>query len=181
MTIKAYDRETDLFTLEFPNEEVRTGFIKFLIPLYTSIPKNKLGLATENFRKAIAGRDIEMLMTLFTASIADLPTRRSGNMEYAYQVAFHAMLRQTGFDVESEQQVIGGRVDVTLQTNDTAYIFELKMDDGKPWEDVAKIALEQIEKKGYPARFAASEKKIYKIAIVFSTEKGGVAGYLVNE
>jgi len=181
LTIKAYDRETDLFTLEFPNEEVRTGFIKFLIPLYTSIPKNKLGLATENFRKAIAGRDIEMLMTLFTASIADLPTRRSGNMEYAYQVAFHAMLRQTGFDVESEQQVIGGRVDVTLQTNDTAYIFELKMDDGKPWEDVAKIALEQIEKKGYPARFAASEKKIYKIAIVFSTEKGGVAGYLVNE
>ena len=55
------------------------------------------------------------------------------------------------------------------------------MDDGKPWEDVAKIALEQIEKKGYPARFTASEKKIYKIAIVFSTEKGGVAGYLVRE
>lgn len=181
LTIKGYDKETGLFTLGFPNEEVRAGFIKFLLPLYTNIPEDRLGLATENFRKAIATRDLETLMTLFTASIADLPTRRSGNMEYAYQVAFHAMLRQTGYDVESEQQVIGGRVDVTLQTSDTVYIFELKMDDGKPWEDMAKQAFAQIEKKGYPARYAASEKKIYRIAIVFSTEKGGVAGYEVQE
>ena len=179
LTIKSYDKGTNLFTLGFPNEEVRNGFIKFLLPLYTNIPEDRLGLATENFRKAISSRDIEMLMALFTASIADLPTRRSGNMEYAYQVAFHAMLRQTGFDVESEQQVIGGRVDVTLQTSDTVYIFELKMDGGKEWQDVAKIALEQIEKKAYPARYSQSGKKIYKIAIVFSTDKGGVAGYEV--
>ena len=181
LTIKNYDKGTNLFTLGFPNEEVRNGFIKFLLPLYTNIPEDRLGLATENFRKTISSRDIEMLMALFTASIADLPTRRSGNMEYAYQVAFHAMLRQTGFDVESEQQVIGGRVDVTLQTSDTVYIFELKMDGGKEWQDVAKIALEQIEKKAYPARYSQSGKKIYKIAIVFSTEKGGVAGYSVVE
>ena len=181
LTIKGYNKETNLFTLGFPNEEVRNGFIKFLLPLYTNIPENKLGLATENFRKAISSRDIETLMALFTASIADLPTRRKGNMEYAYQVAFHAMLRQTGFDVESEQQVIGGRVDVTLQTGDTVYIFELKMDGGKEWQEVAELALEQIEKKAYPARYAQSGKKIYKIAIVFSTEKGGVAGYRVKE
>ena len=102
-------------------------------------------------------------------------------MEYAYQVAFHAMLRQTGFEVTSEQQVIGGRVDVTLETSDTVYIFELKMDKGKSWEEASKTALAQIEKKGYATRFMASGKKIYKIALIFATENGGVAGYTVVE
>lgn len=181
LTIKDYNRDSDLYTLKLPNEEVKNGFLKYILPRYTNIPEDRLGLSVEHFRKAIAGRDIDSLMKLFSAAIADLPTRRSGNMEYAYQVAFHAMLRQTGFDVESEMQVIGGRVDVTLETNDTAYIFELKMDDGKPFDEVAEIALAQIEKKGYTARFSASGKKIFKIALVFSTEKGGVTGYKIRE
>lgn len=181
LTIKGYDKPSDLYTLKFPNEEVSEGFIEFLLPLYTNLPEDRLGLAVEHFRKAIAIRDIETLMMLFSAAVADLPTRRSGNMEYAYQVAFHAMLRQTGFDVESEQQVIGDRVDVTLETSDTVYIFELKMDNGKAWEKVADSALAQIEKKGYAKRFEASGKKIYKIALVFSTQNGGVAGYKVAE
>ncbi len=180
LTIKGYDKETDLFMLGFPNEEVREGFVEYLLPLYSNVPEDRLGLVTENFRRAIKGRDIEGFMTLFSALVSDLPTRRSGDMEYSYQVAFHAMLRMTGFDVVSEQQVIGGRVDVTLETSDTAYIFELKMDDGKPWKEVARTAIAQIEKKGYATRFDASQKKIYKMGLVFSTEKGGVAGYLVD-
>ena len=181
LTIKGYDRASDMYQLRFPNDEVKEGFIEFLLPLYTDIPEDRLGLAAEHFRVAIATRDIDSLMELFTAAVADLPTKRSGNMEYAYQVAFHAMLRLTGFDVTSEQQVIGGRVDVTLETSDTVYIFELKMDGGKPWEEAAEAALAQIEKKGYAKRFEAGGKKIYRIALVFSTEKGGVAGYRVVE
>lgn len=181
LTIKGYDQGSGLYTLRFPNEEVRDGFIKFLLPRYTSIPEDGLGLAVEHFRRAIAGRDIPALMELFTAAVADLPTRRGGNMEYCYQVAFHAMLRQTGYDVASEQQVIGGRADVTLQTADTAYIFELKMDGGRPWEEAADRALLQIAAKGYPARFLQSGKKVYSVALIFSTERGGVAGYKVAE
>ena len=181
LTIKGYDKESDLYTLKFPNDEVREGFVEYLLPLYTDIPEDKLGLTVEHFRKAIATRDIDTLMELFSAAVADLPMRRSGNMEYAYQVAFHAMLRQTGFEVTSEQQVIGGRVDVTLETSDTVYIFELKMDKGKSWEEASKTALAQIEKKGYATRFMASGKKIYKIALIFATENGGVAGYTVVE
>ena len=181
LTIKDYDKDSGLYTLKFPNEEVRDGFLKYILPSYTNIPEDRLGLSVEHFRKAIATRDIDSLMKLFSAAIADLPTKRSGNMEYAYQVAFHAMLRQTGFDVESEMQVIGGRVDVTLETKDTVYIFELKMDNGKPFEEVAEVALAQVEKKGYAKRFSASNKKIFKIALIFSTQKGGVAGYKVKE
>ena len=55
------------------------------------------------------------------------------------------------------------------------------MDCGKDWSEVADAALEQIVRKGYPEKFGAGGKKIFKIAIVFSTEKGGVAGYRVVE
>ena len=51
------------------------------------------------------------------------------------------------------------------------------MDGGKPWEEAAAAALAQIERKGYAKRFEKSGKRLYKIALVFSTEQGGVAGY----
>lgn len=40
LTIKGYDREFELYKLGFPNKEVEEGFMKFLIPFYTSIPKS---------------------------------------------------------------------------------------------------------------------------------------------
>ncbi len=189
LTIKDYDERAKLYTLGFPNKEIQDGFTDFLLPLYTNFSEEKIALAMYKFKDALARNDISTFMKIFDASVSPefwSPTsskekrdEKLNNM-YAYQVAFHAMLRMTGFDVVSEQQVIGGRVDVTLETSDTAYIFELKMDDGKPWEEVARTALAQIEKKGYATRFDASQKKIYKMGLVFSTEKGGVAGYLVE-
>ena len=37
LTIKDYDRRFDTYTLGFPNKEVEEGFVKFLMPFYTSV------------------------------------------------------------------------------------------------------------------------------------------------
>ena len=37
LTIKEYDRRFRLYKLGFPNEEVRYGFLNFLIPYYTNV------------------------------------------------------------------------------------------------------------------------------------------------
>ena len=42
LTIKDYDREVDLYTLRFPNDEVRYGFLNFLVPYYTDLCRNTL-------------------------------------------------------------------------------------------------------------------------------------------
>ena len=37
LTIKGYDKELQLYSLDFPNKEVEEGFIRFLMPMYTAI------------------------------------------------------------------------------------------------------------------------------------------------
>ena len=37
LTIKDYDSEFGMYKLGFPNEEVKEGFIKYLMPYYTSV------------------------------------------------------------------------------------------------------------------------------------------------
>ena len=41
LTIKGYDKEFGLYTLGFPNEEVKYGFINFITPFYTAITEDQ--------------------------------------------------------------------------------------------------------------------------------------------
>ena len=54
------------------------------------------------------------------------------------------------------------------------------MDKGQPFEEVAEDALTQIDANGYSERFAVSGKKMYKVALVFSSEGKGLLGWKVN-
>ena len=48
-------------------------------------------------------------------------------------------------------------------------------------EQVAEEALTQIDENGYSQRFAVSGKKMYKVALVFSSEGKGLLGWKVKE
>ena len=37
LTIKDFDEEFRLYTLNYPNEEVKSGFVNFLLPFYTKV------------------------------------------------------------------------------------------------------------------------------------------------
>ena len=65
-------------------------------------------------------------------------------------------------------------------TKDSVFIFELKMDKGRSFEEVAEDALTQIDANGYSDRFAVSGKKMYKIGVVFSSEGNGMVGWKVK-
>ena len=51
-----------------------------------------------------------------------------------------------------------------FHTKDSVFIFELKMDKGRSFEEVAEDALKQIDANGYCDRFAVSGKKCLKLA-----------------
>lgn len=102
------------------------------------------------------------------------------------------MLRLTGFQMASELQGINGRADIVLQTRKSVFIFELKAiydskDKNENDEDYEKRisnlkenalnnALNQIEQKGYPTRFASAKKSMFKVGVVFSKEGNGLLG-----
>ena len=90
------------------------------------------------------------------------------------------MFRMTGMRVVSELQSVAGRSDTVVTTKDSVFIFELKMDKGRSFEEVAEDALTQIDANGYSDRFAVSGKKMYKIGVVFSSEGKGMVGWKVK-
>lgn len=65
-------------------------------------------------------------------------------------------------------------------TKDSVFIFELKMDKGRSFEEVAEDALKQIDANGYCDRFAVSGKKMLKVGVEFSSEGKGMVGWKVK-
>lgn len=182
LTIKDYDKETDLYMLGIPNAEVQRGLYKILIPKFSNIPGENLGLTIEKVRRAFRADNIGGVLEILQASIADLPTIvKKDNCENYYETITHLIFRYTGFDVFSEMQNVCGRSDVVVATKNTVFIFELKMDKGRKWEDAAAEGLRQIEERKYAERFAQYGKKMFKTAIVFSSEGKGVTGWKTAE
>ena len=181
LTIKYYDNDSELYTLGIPNREVEKGLFEIIIPKFTTITTDELGLSIENFRQSFIHADIEKLMNLLKAALADIPTILKKNQcENYYETVTHVIFRQTGFSVVSEFQSIAGRSDIVVTTKDSLFIFELKMDKGRAFEEVAAEALEQIDAGGYADRFAVSGKQMYKVGVVFSSDGKGMCGWKVK-
>ncbi len=181
LTIKDFEKETRLYTLDFPNHEIEQGFLEVLLKKFISVPYDDIGLEINNLRIALRNKNIDTALSIIKSAIADLPTIVKKEMcENFYEAVTHLMFRMTGYNVVSELQSVAGRSDVIVTTSDSVFIFELKMDKGQDFDKLADAALEQIDKNGYSERFAVSGKVLIKTAVVFSSEGKGIIGWKVE-
>ena len=181
LTIKGFDKPKRIYTLDFPNREIEDGFINILLKRFVTVPYDDLGLAIGNLCDALELHDLDQALNIIKSAIADLPTVVKKDMcENYYESVTHLMFRMTGWRVVSELQNVCGRSDVVVASKDSVFIFELKMDKGRPFEEMAEEALAQIDANGYSQRFAVSGKTMYKVALVFSSEGKGLLGWKVN-
>ena len=140
-----------------------------------------MGLEINNLKNAINNKNIDQIFSIIKAAIADLPTVVKKDMcENYYESVTHLIFRLTGFRVVSELQSVAGRSDIVLTTKDSVFIFELKMDKGRGFEEVAAEALSQIDANGYADRFAVSGKTMYKAGVVFSSNGKGLVGWKIK-
>ena len=182
LTIKDFDKAKRIYTLDFPNREIEDGFINILLKKFVTVPYDDLGLAIGNLCDALELHNLDQALNIIKSAIADLPTVVKKDMcENYYESVTHLMFRMTGWRVVSELQNVCGRSDVVVASKDSVFIFELKMDKGRPFEEVAEEALVQIDENGYSQRFAVSGKKMFKVALVFSSEGKGLLGWKVKE
>mgnify|MGYP002857359583 CR=1 FL=1 len=178
LTIKAFERETRLYTLDFPNREVEEGFLNVLLKKFVAFPDDDIGLEINNLRIALRSGNIDKVMLILKAAIADLPTVVKKDMcENYYESVTHLLFRLSGYRVVSELQSVAGRSDVVVATKDAVFIFELKMSKDEAWEKCADSALVQISANGYADRFAVAGKSLWKIGVVFSNSGGGILGW----
>lgn len=182
LTIKDYERDSGLYTLDFPNKEIENGFLKVLLKKFVTVPYDDIGLEINNLRVALRNNNINQILSLIKSAIADLPTIVKKDMcENYYESVTHLMFRMTGYNVVSELQNVAGRSDVIVTTKDSVFIFELKMDKGHDFDTVAENALTQIDANGYSERFAVNGKQMHKIGVVFSSDGKGIIGWKIKQ
>ena len=178
LTIKAYDRDFNTFLLDFPNNEVKNGFLTMLSAAYLQ-PAEETGGWIRSLVVALRRGDVEQVRTLFTSFLSSIPytMRRKADeseRERYFQYTFYLILRLVSvYTVYVEKAQSQGRVDCVLETADYVYVFEFKLDG------TASEALQQIEAKGYAREYAADSRKLYKIGASFSSETGTIGDWAV--
>ena len=174
LTIKGYDKEFREYQLGFPNQEVESGFINYLLPIYTNAQQPSAMFSINQFVREVRSGRPEAFMTRLQAMMADTDYRIVGDTELYFQNFLFVFFRLLGLYVEVERATSDGRTDMIVQTKDYIYIFEFKLDRS------AVEALRQIEDKGYARPFATDARHLYKIGVSFSSEKRCVEEYRIE-
>jgi len=176
LTIKDYDAQLNEYTLGFPNEEVKYGFLYELLPVY--MPKTDIlsEFYVGHFIRDLQAGNVENFMTRLKAFFAGIPYKLNNKTEKHYQTVFYVLFKLMGQFIEAEPCTAVGRADAVVVTADTVYAFEFKLTGN----GTAEEALKQIDDKEYLIPFTAGNKKLVKIGAEFSTKIRGLSRWVVN-
>ena len=175
VTIKNHDKETDLYLLDMPNQEVRIGLMRSLLPnyveRYTQNANTMIAKMSVPIRNGRMDEALQMLQTF----LSTIPQCDNTNYEGHYQQMFYIIFSLLGYYVDVEVRTPRGRVDIVLRTQTTLYVMELKLDRS------AEVAMNQINLKNYPERFALCGLPVVKVGINFDGERKTLKDWKIEE
>ncbi len=174
ITIKGYSRFGSLYTLDIPNKEVRIGLMRSLLPNYVRHPAELNTLVVDMAEKIYNG-DMEGGLCLLRTYLSTIPYCDNTHYEGHYQQLLYVIFTLIGNYVDVEVRTPKGRVDMVLHTPGTLYVVELKIDSS------ADAAMNQIDLKEYPERFALCALPIVKVGINFDSEKRTIEGWRIEK
>ena len=171
--ITIQDCDDDVFTLGFPNQEVRTGFYKKLLFNKDAawIPPDRTTDATR-LRRHLNKEDLDTFIETARGLFASIPYQQGDKLQEShFHALFYMMLALSGMRVHCELLTSKGRIDVAVEFPDKVYVIELKCNQS------ADDAIEQIEDRGYMDRYVGRDKKRIAIGINFSTNERNITDW----
>ena len=175
LTIKGYDKEFQSYTLGFPNEEVKYGFLNFLVPYYTGVSSNENLFNIRHFVNELRSGDANAFLTRLRAFFAGIPYELNDKTERHYQAIFYLVFRLLGQYIDVEERSAKGRADAVVKTKDYVYVFEFKLEG-----DVDE-ALKQIDEKGYLLPYSVDERKLMKIGVSFDSTERNIGEWKIDK
>lgn len=167
ITIKGYDNTNNVFTLDIPNKEIIVGLYDSLLPGYLENEVDEGKVTIADIAHLIENDNINEALQLLADFIKTVPYCDNTHYEGHYQQLFYIMFTLlTSYRIAVEQRTAKGRIDITLETQSTIYVMELKFDK-TPQE-----ALTQINEKHYADAFQLSQKKVVKVGLNFALKEG---------
>jgi hypothetical protein len=174
LTITGYEKKYDIYKLGFPNDEVRYGFIEFLLPYYTAVNDGLGSFHIANFCREIEEGKTEAFMERLKVFFANMSYELNNNNEKHYQAIFYVVFTLMGQYVKTEVRGDRGRADAVVKTKDCIYVFEFKLNG------TAEEAIQQIDKKEYLLPYKLDGRKLVKVGVEFSREIRNIHRYIIQ-
>ena len=174
MTIKDYNSKANLYTLDIPNNEIRIGLMESLLPNYIAIDTYKGVSTVAEMYLALENEDLNEMIRLLQEYLLTIPQCDNTNYEGHYQQMLYVIFSLLGRYVDVEVRTPRGRVDMVMNSGKALYLFELKLNKS------AEAAMNQINLKNYPSRFALTGLPIIKVGINFNSETHTIEDWVIE-
>ena len=174
VTIKGYDEMFQIYTLDIPNVEVRIGLMRSLIPYYVTRDTQTTNTTVVNLARALVRGDMDGMLRLLQTFLSTVPYCDRTDYEGHYQQMLYIIFSLLGAYVDVEVRTPRGRVDMVMRTATTLYVVELKLNQS------AEAAMQQIDLKNYPERFALCGLPVVKVGINFDMERHTLKDWMIE-
>ena len=177
LTIKNVNKRRLTYLLDFPNEEVRDGFIDALACGYFKDARTEPTSWVNDVTDALECGNTKLFekqMTALLSSISYRFQRKQDPMECEryFQYTFFLIVKMLGFyNTVAEKETSEGRIDCVVECPNYVYVIEFNMNSS------AEAALQQIEEKGYTKPYAADPRTVISLGINFSSQTGTLDGF----
>ena len=164
LTIVDYDTDSQNYTLDFPNSEVRIAMQKYLLAVFAHTDAVTTQRIFSQLFVAFNNQDMEKIVDLLQQLFAHVPYQLHMKQEKFYHTVLIMMLLGAGIKFHAEYSTSHGRIDLVLELPKVLYVVEIK------FNDTAENALAQIEERRYYERFMVENKPLILLGIAFKRE-----------
>lgn len=171
LTIKNYEINHHLYCLDYPNEEVKASFLKYLAEEMTGLSRLQASGFARQCALSLNHNKLEEFFIHLKAFFTEIPYDMHVAKEKYYQTIFYVIAKLIGLDAQLEVKTNIGRIDMVVITPQLVYIFEFKINSS------AEEALEQINDKKYFEKYLDKNKKLILIGVNFNTNERNLSDW----
>lgn len=164
LTISDYNTQRQSYTLQYPNEEVRISFQKYLLEVFAHIESTHAAQLSIKLYHVFEQENIEQVIEILYQLFAHVPYQLHMKQEKYYHSLFMMICIGAGIKTQSEYSTSLGSIDLILEFEKLIYVVEVKFNKS------AEEALEQIKERKYYERFIKENKQIILLGLAFKKE-----------
>ncbi|MBF0224488.1 MAG: ATP-binding protein [Desulfobacterales bacterium] len=172
LTIVNYKEEDMLYTLSYPNFEVKNAFLEYLSDTVSGVRRELAGGYIVRLVNALKQKDLEHFFEILSIFFANIPYDIQIKQERYYQTIFYLVFTLIGMKVDAEVKTNKGRIDAVVILNNKIYIFEFKLNG------TCEDALAQIKDREYAQKYQNFNKEIILIGVEFSEQDKNIGRWI---
>ncbi|HBI37286.1 MAG: hypothetical protein A2015_03025 [Spirochaetes bacterium GWF1_31_7] len=176
LTVKAIDKEYQIYTLAFPNGEVESAFLNNLLEVWSNKVQSEVGEITIGIVRSLQYGDPELFINAFRKLFAGIPYDhfiQKHAIEAIFASNIYTALKIIGVRQHVEVHTSSGRIDAVMEGKEAIFIAEFKMGS-------AEEAMAQIRSKRYYEPYIGGSKKVFLLALGFDDKSRSISDYLVE-